>query len=120
MRSILEGRPPTQSGSSSRLYTGFDLLETNLWVASEFIFHSGKILYDDVTMEDPDERAAHVCQTDSLCSEIPPFSLERWDFWQKRLIEFSADAEKFGLSSALTVRLTDAVRRMDVIKAGEN
>jgi hypothetical protein len=93
------------------------LMKNKLWVASEYIVHAGKFLYTVLTTQDDTYDSS--CQTYSLCSELPPFGLERWEFWQKRFIEFAADAEIWQLDNDMVARLAAVVNHMDTIRQEE-
>ncbi|KAM3082053.1 hypothetical protein ACMFMG_004507 [Clarireedia jacksonii] len=92
-------------------------LETQLWMATEFIWRNGKFIYTKLTTSpDINREDARPYDPGELCSDIHPFGLERWEFWQKRLIEISADAEKFQLSSSMVARLVEVLKHMDAVK----
>jgi hypothetical protein len=102
---------------SSEEHQHLDLLDTDLWVATEIIFFAGKVLYTAITtLEDATMDDARTFQTHALCSETPPLSIERWEFWKKRFVEFAALAETYQLDSSMVARLTGTVKHMDVIQ----
>ena len=95
-------------------------MEYRLWAASEWIQHGADFIFQQLTTtEELSEREARALQTGSLCSDIPPLSVKRWDFWKKRFSELAADADKLELSSAITVRISETLKRMDAVTSPE-
>ena len=70
-------------------------MECRLWVASEWIIHCARLIFQDLASEEElDEHAARSLRTGSLCDQIPPMSVERWDYWKKRFSELSTVLRK--------------------------
>ncbi|KAJ3564024.1 hypothetical protein NPX13_g7989 [Xylaria arbuscula] len=54
-------------------------------------------------------------KTGSLCRDIPHFSMDRWNFWKRRLAEISADAGNLDLEPAIVTRISDTIKIMEEI-----
>ncbi|KAL0931227.1 uncharacterized protein CTRU02_213962 [Colletotrichum truncatum] len=97
------------------------VFECKLWVATEWLARCGQLLYKDMASTDAlTEREQASIAPGPLCKDIPPRSLERWNFWRSRLTELSrADpsaedrVEQPPLSDESLSRITQAIGLMD-------
>ena len=91
-------------------------MEFRVWVATEWIIHSGDPIFQIMfSTEEFKKDAAESLAVGRLCENISPLSIERWEYWQRRFVELSLDADSIGLSIGITTRISDALKRMDDI-----
>ncbi|KAI0890660.1 uncharacterized protein GGS22DRAFT_184007 [Annulohypoxylon maeteangense] len=90
------------------------LQECRVWVACEWILRRAELIFEVMTSGDgPDD----ALKTGPLCGEgIPQLSIERWDFWKKRLGEIAADAENLKLERPILGRISDTIERMEAVQ----
>jgi hypothetical protein len=89
------------------------VMDCRVWVASEWMIHCADGLFKAMNLkEKPSEDAARAFSTGPLCEHIPPWSVERWEFWKMRFAEIATEAGSLGLDSAMTVRISDALKSM--------
>ncbi|KAJ5357207.1 hypothetical protein N7541_004365 [Penicillium brevicompactum] len=94
--------------------TGF---ECKIWVATEWLIQCGTILFKDLSStEELDARELASIKSGPLCQDISPHSVQRWDFWQSRLVELTNNKssngtalEDFSLSASSLSRLEQAI-----------
>ncbi|KAL8912921.1 MAG: hypothetical protein Q9172_007401 [Xanthocarpia lactea] len=92
-------------------------MECRLWVASEWIIQCAHPIFEDLnSKEELDESTARSLRTGPLCDNIPPMSLERWEYWKKRFSELATDAGSLGLDGAIDIRISDALKSMDAVR----
>ncbi|OJJ44495.1 hypothetical protein ASPZODRAFT_18685 [Penicilliopsis zonata CBS 506.65] len=94
--------------------------EWKLWAATEWLIQCGNLLFKDLTS--PEELDAEVLATvkpGPLCENVPPMSLQRWEFWQSRLAELSGgkysvegSAEDAVLGASSLSRIDQAIAAM--------
>ncbi|RSL88701.1 hypothetical protein CEP51_001635 [Fusarium floridanum] len=90
------------------------VLNSRLWVATEWILHYGEIIFEDqVSKLELDADMARALQGGSLCAGIAPLSWERMAFWKKRLAEMLSEREALGLSNKLADRVVKAAEKID-------
>lgn len=93
-------------------------MRCRIWVASEWIIHCTDHIFNFVnTKEEIDESTARAYQGGSLYDGKPPLRVERWEFWKKRFLEIATDATSLELDGHTTVRISDALKIMDSVKA---
>ncbi|KAI1758785.1 hypothetical protein GGR53DRAFT_515895 [Hypoxylon sp. FL1150] len=93
-------------------------LECQIWVASEWILNYADSIFEEMNCKDEvDEDTARILRGGSLYKGKSPLSLERWSFWKNRFSELSANATSLGLDSAITTRISEALKSMDDIEA---
>ncbi|KAI1361702.1 hypothetical protein F5Y08DRAFT_342345 [Xylaria arbuscula] len=85
-------------------------LECRLWVACEWIIRCSRIIYKCMDAGLSNHTAF---QTGSLCHEVPHFSIERWNFWKKRLTEIPADSTNLNLDLAIVTRISHTIEIME-------
>jgi hypothetical protein len=89
-----------------------DITECQLWVASEWLIHcAGPIFKEMSSKADLDESDAGSFRTGPLC-DAEPLSVERWQFWRKRLSDLAA-----GVSAGVAGHVEEALRSMDAAEA---
>jgi hypothetical protein len=54
-------------------------------------------------------------RTGKLCEGVAPLSLERWDFWRRRLAGIAADCESLELGDSVVERIAEVLRSMDAV-----
>ncbi|KAL8904591.1 MAG: hypothetical protein Q9171_006996 [Xanthocarpia ochracea] len=92
-------------------------MECRVWVASEWIIQCAYPIFEDLnSKEELDESTARSLRTGPLCDNIPPMSLERWEYWKKRFSELATDASSLGLDSAIGVRISDVLKSMNAVR----
>ena len=92
-------------------------MECRIWVVSEWIIHAANSLFEYMSVEDElDESSTRALATSHLCSNVKPLSIERWEFWKRRLSELAVDVGTQGLDSALTARISDALKTMNAVE----
>lgn len=67
-------------------------MDCRLWVACEWIICSGRVIYKELEVSSDqalDEEMAKVAELGPLCKAKSPLSLERWSYWEARLLELS-------------------------------
>jgi hypothetical protein len=91
------------------------LLNCRVWVASEWIFRCGKALFQHLTKpkDDPSDTPIATEVTGPLYGEgLPPWTLERWEFWKKRLTTMATESESLGLEEETKKHVEGALRVM--------
>ncbi|KAF5010629.1 hypothetical protein FDECE_3231 [Fusarium decemcellulare] len=76
-------------------------MECRLWVATEWIIRCAD---------------CSVIWLGPNCNAKRVLSLERWEFWKKRLSELAADAEELELGSTVPTRITKALEAMTAVE----
>ncbi|RSL73074.1 hypothetical protein CEP53_000885 [Fusarium sp. AF-6] len=90
------------------------ILNSRLWVATEWILHYGEIIFEDqVSKLELDAGLARALEGGSLCTGIAPLSWERMAFWKKRLAEMLSEREALELSDELADRVVKAAEKID-------
>ncbi|KAH8597775.1 hypothetical protein B0O99DRAFT_684487 [Bisporella sp. PMI_857] len=88
-----------------------------VWVATEWIIHcADRIFMMMNSKEELDEFSLRSFRLGSLCDEKPVLSVERWEFGKKRFVELAADTGSRGFDSAISGRISDALKIMDTVK----
>lgn len=93
--------------------------QMRLWVACEWIIRCSEVIRHFLAVaerqEDPMLAIGELCPKD-----MQQLSLERWEFWKKRLQELSTDAEKLELNEENAERMSEALKKMETVspKAG--
>ncbi|KAJ5334529.1 hypothetical protein N7452_006932 [Penicillium brevicompactum] len=93
------------------------VFECKIWVATEWLIQCGTILFKDLSSTDElDARELASIKPGPLCQDISPHSVQRWDFWQSRLVELANNKssnetalEDFSLSASSLSRLEQAI-----------
>jgi hypothetical protein len=90
------------------------LLNCRLWVAAEWIVRcSGPLLWRLTAPKDPGEKPIQTELTGTLYGEgLPPWNLQRWEFWKERLTLFAGEHESFGLVDETTQHIHRALETM--------
>ncbi|KAI1079784.1 hypothetical protein F5B20DRAFT_542408 [Whalleya microplaca] len=92
-------------------------MECRVWAASEWLIQCANVILDEMdSKEELDESTARAIKTGPLFDGNPPLSVERWEFWRKRLSEISNDTSSLELDSAISERISDALKSMDAVK----
>ena len=92
-------------------------MSCRMWVASEWIIHCASPIFQYLdSKEKLSEGSARAIRTGSLYSDKPPLSVERWNFWKKRLSEIASEANRLELNHAATAHILDALTKMDAIE----
>ncbi|RSM04544.1 hypothetical protein CEP52_006753 [Fusarium oligoseptatum] len=105
--------PKAVDGLEEKLDRG-PILNSRLWVATEWILHYGEIIFEDqVSKLELDADLARALQGGPLCAGIAPLSWERMAFWKKRLAEMLSEREALGLSNKLADRVVKAAEKID-------
>ncbi|KAI5458918.1 hypothetical protein BGZ63DRAFT_455783 [Mariannaea sp. PMI_226] len=86
------------------------LTDCRVWVASEWIIRCTNLLHE--VMHDKREIDLAAKKPGTLCNDVPPQSIERWEFWKKRLSEIVADPSSWGLETATTKKALEALNAM--------
>lgn len=95
------------------------VLDSRLWTATEWVLFCGEIVVEYMAYEEElDEALARALATGPLCFDVNPRSVERVEFWKKRLLEVSAEKEALGLSAELTERVSRATERLGGCRGG--
>jgi hypothetical protein len=88
-------------------------MDCRVWCASEWMIHCADGLFERMNLkEKPSEDGARAFSTGPLAKHIPVWSMERWEFWKMRFAEIATEAGSLGLDSAMTVRISDALKSM--------
>lgn len=88
-------------------------MECRLWVATEWLIHCAKIIFNDLTLdEEVDANTERPMGLGSLCPNVPVLSLERWNFWKSRITALTGDLDSLGVSSSVAGRLSMAMQQM--------
>ncbi|KAL2755758.1 hypothetical protein ACRALDRAFT_1076755 [Sodiomyces alcalophilus JCM 7366] len=112
LREVLEEPPWAQEPSEKALE-----MDSRLCAASEWMIQCADIVFEWMAEAgELDEDDARALQTGSLCKDIAPMSVERWEFWKERFAAFAADAENLGLDSAAVALITEALASMGAVK----
>ncbi|KAK7741776.1 hypothetical protein SLS53_004840 [Cytospora paraplurivora] len=92
-------------------------MDCHIWVAAEWIINCADVLFEYLSSNTPlDAHQARSLRTGSLCEDIKPLSVERWDFWKRRFSELAADADGLGLGDTSLERITEALKSMENIE----
>ena len=68
----------------------FSKMEVRLYVAEQWIMHSGDVLFKEMSSADlQDEDTARAIKPGPLCEKVLPRSRNRWDFWKNRFRELN-------------------------------
>ncbi|RSL44806.1 hypothetical protein CEP54_014535 [Fusarium duplospermum] len=90
------------------------ILNSRLWIATEWILHYGEIIFEYQASEEVlEESSARSLRGGSLCLGIAPLSWERMAFWKKRLAEMWSEREALGLSNKLAKKVVKAAEKID-------
>ncbi|CAG9989568.1 unnamed protein product [Clonostachys byssicola] len=65
------------------------LAECKIWTGTEWIIHCGRRIFKAVASKDSPENT--IPDPGPLLGDIPKQSIERWEFWKKRLTQIAAD-----------------------------
>ncbi|CAG7930784.1 unnamed protein product [Penicillium olsonii] len=106
------------------------VFECKIWAATEWLIRCGSIIFRDMSSkEELDSETSLSMKPGPLCADIPPLSVQRWDFWHSRLVELiendtSNKAAAGGVPLPLS-RLNQALAvmekaRLDVELEGQN
>ncbi|CAG8071785.1 unnamed protein product [Penicillium olsonii] len=106
------------------------VFECEIWAATEWLIRCGSIIFRDMSSkEELDSETSLSMKPGPLCADIPPLSVQRWDFWHSRLVEVienesSNKAAAGGVPLPLS-RLNQALAvmekaRLDVELEGQN
>ncbi|CAG8959853.1 hypothetical protein HYFRA_00013125 [Hymenoscyphus fraxineus] len=88
-------------------------LECRLWVATEWLFHCGDQIFQEMSSTEPvDENTARALKPGPLCLVSSPLSLERWEFWTQRLLEIGELTDKTSQQRNISQRILETVERM--------
>ncbi|KAH7304230.1 hypothetical protein B0I35DRAFT_484525 [Stachybotrys elegans] len=90
------------------------LLNCSLWVSSEWIIRCNMPLFQLMTLpKDPGDEPISTEFTGPLYGEgLPPWTLDRWEFWKKRLTFFAAESESHGLEYETKKHIEEALKVM--------
>ncbi|KAK4142477.1 uncharacterized protein C8A04DRAFT_29926 [Dichotomopilus funicola] len=90
-----------------------DITECQLWVASEWLIHCAGPIFKEMSSNPPDldPSDAGSFRTGPLC-DAEPLSVERWQFWRKRLSDVATD-----VSAGVAGHANEALRSMDAAEA---
>ncbi|KAK0645294.1 hypothetical protein DIS24_g8068 [Lasiodiplodia hormozganensis] len=92
-------------------------MECRLQVASEWLLHCAGPIFKDMKLdedEEVDESLARALRTGPLCEGKAPQSVERWNFWKKRLSELSGELGSLEVDPGIKGRISDALKSMEV------
>ncbi|KAI5464096.1 hypothetical protein BGZ63DRAFT_376899 [Mariannaea sp. PMI_226] len=92
------------------------LMDCRVWVATEWILNCSVTLKKEMMSpnEDLTENEAASRGTGKLCDDsITPRSLQRWDFWKKRLAEIAKEADDLGLQEETKKRVEEALKTLE-------
>ncbi|KEY70808.1 hypothetical protein S7711_11482 [Stachybotrys chartarum IBT 7711] len=92
------------------------LLNCRVWIATEWILCCSKVLLEN--MKSPVEELAELQlisqETGPLFGKsLPPRSLQRWEFWKKRLAEISEESESLGIDTEVKQRVEETLKHME-------
>nr|OQO31043.1 hypothetical protein B0A51_03750 [Rachicladosporium sp. CCFEE 5018] len=89
------------------------VMQCRLWVAAEWLSRCAEFLYQaSRSTEAVDEATAQVLRPGSLCPDVEPLSLRRWEFWKSRIRVILEQSEEKGYESTVVKRLRQAYERM--------
>jgi len=87
-------------------------MDCRVWVATEWILNCADTLENEMKSpnEELTEDEAGIRGTGRLCDDsIAPRSMQRWEFWKKRLAEIAKEAGDLGLQEETTKRVEKAL-----------
>ena len=84
------------------------LLDCRVWVASEWIYNCNGLIRQYLASEELTQGSRE--HTGPLAENISPRSLQRWDFWRKRLTEL-VDSEN--IQGVAKEWASEALKKMD-------
>jgi hypothetical protein len=88
-------------------------MECRLWVATEWLIHCAKIIFDDLTLDgEVDTNTDRSRRLGPLCPKVGELSLDRWNFWKSRITALTRDLDSLGVSSSVAGRLSAAMQQM--------
>ncbi|KEY70464.1 hypothetical protein S7711_11589 [Stachybotrys chartarum IBT 7711] len=91
------------------------LLNCRVWVASEWILRCNKALFQHMTLpkKDSSEEPIETESTGPLYGEgLPPWTLDRWGFWKKRLTTIAVESESLDLEDETKKHVEEALKVM--------
>lgn len=93
------------------------LMDCRVWIAAEWIANSSEVLRNEM-MRPSDELTERDATSTSvgqllLSDGISPRSLQRWQFWKKRLAEIADEAESLGIVEETRKHIDEALKIMD-------
>ncbi|KAF4472298.1 hypothetical protein FALBO_802 [Fusarium albosuccineum] len=92
-------------------------MECKLWVTTEWIIRCAGIIFEEMNYTgEIDDDTAQSFRMGPSCDAKRVLSLERWEFWKKRLAELVADAGKLELGSTITARISKALEAMAAVE----
>ena len=91
-------------------------MDCRLWVASEWILRCGCTIFKEMSLWETREHSLAVAiDTGPLCRDLPPWSVDRWNFWKTRFREIADNGEALGLSILVRGRAAESAKRMQRI-----
>ncbi|KAK6400456.1 hypothetical protein LTR95_019302 [Oleoguttula sp. CCFEE 5521] len=89
------------------------VMQCRLWVAADWLTRCADLLHQASRSADPvDENTAQALRPGSLCPDIEPLSLRRWEFWKSQIRLILEQGEEKGYDSAVVERLQRALECM--------
>lgn len=91
------------------------ILDSRLWVATEWILRSGQVVFEDMTSQDPlGEDTARALATGPLVEPgVSPRSSQRLSFWKNKLLEMHQDSQSLGLDDGTARRMKEAAEGIE-------
>ncbi|KAI0535787.1 hypothetical protein GGR58DRAFT_503928 [Xylaria digitata] len=88
-------------------------MECRVWAASEWTIRCARPVFEEITLEKEklDKNTVRLLRAGSLCENVLPLSLERWEYWRKRFAELAGDNNSLDLDCVVSQRSMDALRK---------
>ncbi|KAF4416412.1 hypothetical protein F53441_14548, partial [Fusarium austroafricanum] len=86
------------------------LMNCQVWAVTEWILQCSQFLMKEMTPTEGQTETIRKAPGPLFGKDLPPQSLQRWDFWKKRLIEISNESEALGVETEIKLRIEKALK----------
>jgi hypothetical protein len=90
------------------------LQDCRVWAATEWISQCSQVLMNEMQPHEGDGEDLRKSEAAGplFRKELPARSLQRWEFWKKRLAEMANEAEELGIETDTKLRIEKALQVM--------
>lgn len=89
------------------------LMDCQVWAATEWILQCSQLLMKEMMAVEEQTETVLKAPGPLFGKDLPPRSLQRWDFWKKRLAEVSNECETLGIEAETRLRIEKAIEVME-------
>lgn len=94
------------------------LMDCRVWTVTEWILRCSQLLMNEMKPPEgqiEESKNASEAPGPLFGKDLPSQSVQRWDFWKRRLVEILDKSEEFGVETKTRARVEGALKAMELM-----